>query len=1659
MNHSLRSRFTLLVLALLATTALRAQCPNPPTADAGPDQTITCVMPSVVLVGSSNTPDAAFSWTGPNGFASTGATVTAPMGGTYTLTVTDPATGCSATDQVLVISNLLLPAVTPIGGTLNCFASSITLGANTNAPSAAYAWSGPLGFTSSVANPIVNNPGNYTVTVTNQANGCTSSATVAVTQDVVPPTITLAPTHTLTCSRPSVLLSPTTTVFNPTWAWGSPNGFVSTQRAVTVSIPGAYTVTVVNSTNGCVNTATTNVVLDATPPDVAINVVPNAPGCGVRLEANSNTPNVTYRWRDINLGLVLVQKHLYPNAAGTYTVTVTGANGCSTTASQVVTTPSPVRAYLSAPNVNICPGGSATLVPIANAPYTWSTGQPDSVLVVRPTVTTTYTITATAAGGCAATATATVTVLTPVAVGMTSMSSCAGGGSGLIIPSLLGDRPPYTFSWSHGVTTLLADNLPPGTYTVTVTDATGCTNTASATVGQIAPPNILVQTSFVQCGGTTGNISVSVTPPVSLPMSFSWQGPTGPLSNFTPELTNVPVGTYTVTVRDGTGCSSTRTIQLTSTLLFSLAPQGACNGANGSIQVTVGNGTAPYTYGINGVGGNGSGNVFSISNLPPDLYQVVVTDASGCSGTASAAVGNVVNLQATIVNSCTPQAGIRLTAAQAGAPYTFDWAHLPGNNDPQDLDNLAPGTYTVTATSLSGCSETQEVQVIQGNALQLSITTINTACFGGSDGRLDLTVTGGTPPFFYQWSNGTTSEDIANLSAGKYTVTVADNGGCSTTATATVNQPASIQTDVSTTPSACGGVATGTASVNLAGGIPPYIYLWSNGNTTQNLTNLAPGTYRLTVTDANGCTTVATAVVGQSANIIITPTVTHVSCFGGNNGRIVLAIAGGTPPYTYQWNNGATTQNQNNLVAGTYVVTVRDVNNCATTQAITVTQPSALEITVTATPIFCNGMAGGDIISTVRGGTPPFTYIWNNGVNTANQQFVAAGTYSVTVRDNNGCSALTSVTISQPLPLEILVIQCENSVTVQATGGNAPYLYRWDNGATSTNLTLQAGTYNLTVTDERGCTASKQVWVSPDPAPCTVIKGSVRMDNNGNCQAEPTEPGLSPWFIHARRSDGTVFWAMTDANGQYLMRVTTGSYDVTALPQGGSNAQLCANLFSAVLPQVGGIATVDFSAKKQPLCPQMTVDISTARLRRCFSNNYYVVRCCNNGLSPATNAYVDVTLDPFLVFQSAGKPSQNLGNNRYRFQLGTVQPNTCQSFNLFVTVSCNAVLGQSHCSEAHVYPDTTCANFNAQWSGAQVSLKARCAPDSVRFVLKNTGRNTMTQPLEYIVIEDGIMARMGMSSTPLDAGDSMIVAVPANGRTWRLEAKQEPFAPFNQRPSAAIEGCRIGNGFFSTGFMSQFPISSSGPWEDVDCTPNTGAYDPNDKAALPTGYGPNRNILPGTELEYRIRFQNTGTDTAFNVVIRDTLSPWLDRLSLRPGPGSHPYEFELTGEGILVFAFPNIMLPDSNVNLLLSQGFVSYRINALDSLALPQSLTNRAAIYFDFNDPIITNTTQHRVADNFIQVGLWEPRQPTYAVRVQPQPMREAARISIEKAPTYGDYHLQVFDLRGTLVRSIQAGAPQFEVAKGDLEAGLYLFRVSLEGELVGSGKLVVLGE
>ncbi|MBK9336065.1 MAG: hypothetical protein IPM98_05570 [Lewinellaceae bacterium] len=635
----------------------------------------------------------------------------------------------------------------------------------------------------------------------------------------------------------------------------------------------------------------------------------------------------------------------------------------------------------------------------------------------------------------------------------------------------------------------------------------------------------------------------------------------------------------------------------------------------------------------------------------------------------------------------------------------------------------------------------------------------------------------------------------------------------------------------------------------------------------------------------------------------------------------------------------------------------------------------------------------------------------------------APGIYFVFVQNlENGCVAVAEVEVLQDIDLIVAsTLVCEETISVSPAGGVQPYTYVWSNGQTGPSVTfLPPGTYMVTISDATGCMTIYTTNLPANAPPCTRITGKITYDENTNCQKDTLEAGQKNWFVTAQGAGGT-FYGLSDANGDYTVWALPGDYTVSVAAI-FPNTVFCGNDFPASLLSAGDVDTVDFLVQlTNPDCPLLTVNLTTPLLRRCFSNNYYTIQYCNVGPELVHGAYVTLELDPSLVFFSASIPIINLGNNTYRFNLGSVPAGLCGTFKVQVQVSCNALPGQTHCSEARIYPDSICDPANPLWSGAQLEVKSECVGDSLHFILKNIGLGDMSQELEYIVIEDGIMLRTN-TAPALPAGGEMQVTVPANGATWRIEAEQEPFSPRPTQPVLSV----------------------------------VGSYDPNDKQGFPVGYGPDHYVRPGTELEYLIRFQNTGTDTAFTVVIRDTLSEWLDPLTVRPGASSHGYRFDLTGAGILIFDFQNILLPDSNVNEPASHGFVQFRISPRTDVPLETNILNHAAIYFDFNDPIITNTTQHRIGENFLTVGLWQPLRPEYAVQVAPHPLTEASWVTIPGAPESGDYRLYVFDLTGRSVQEITADTPQFLLQKDALTTGMYLFRVERDGLLLGSGKLVV---
>ncbi|MBK8192273.1 MAG: T9SS type A sorting domain-containing protein [Lewinellaceae bacterium] len=570
------------------------------------------------------------------------------------------------------------------------------------------------------------------------------------------------------------------------------------------------------------------------------------------------------------------------------------------------------------------------------------------------------------------------------------------------------------------------------------------------------------------------------------PYTYLWSN-----GSTTQDLTNVAAGTYCVTVSDAAGCTATvcATVQnIGGPTLTTTVANATCGMSNGGVDLTVTGGATPYTY----LWSNGS-TTQDLTNVAAGTYCVTVSDAAGCTATVCATVQNIggPTLTTTVTNTTcgASNGGVDLTVTGGATPYTYLWSN---GSTTQDLVNVFAGTYCVTVTDAGGCTATVCATVNSINGPDLSTVVVNTSC-GGSTGGINLTVTGGTTPYNYLWSNGLTTQDLTNLSAGTYCVTVTDGSGCTATTCATVNNNDGPTLATVVTNATC-NAANGGVDLTVNGGTSPFNYLWSNGNTTQDLTNVSAGTYCVTVTDKNGCTATTCATVNAPGGPVLTTSVIHTAC-GASNGSIDLTVNSGQTPYTYLWSNGSTTQDLTNLAAGTYCVTVTDATGCTATTCATVNSTGGPSLTASLTSPICNE-SNGAINLTVAGGTMPYTYLWSNGISTEDQSNLAAGTYSVIVTDANNCSAVQSYTLIcvppsgcadfKAIAAQLCAPTCgaiNGKIIVQLNGGIPVYNYNWTNITTGTSgngnsatkpimiTGLASGAYQITITDGQGCTA------------------------------------------------------------------------------------------------------------------------------------------------------------------------------------------------------------------------------------------------------------------------------------------------------------------------------------------------------------------------------------------------------------------------------------------------------------------------------------------------------------------------------------------------------------------------------------------------------------
>jgi len=674
--------------------------------------------------------------------------------------------------------------------------------------------------------------------------------------------------------------------------------------------------------------------------------------------------------------------------------------------------------------------GSTTLG-CSNLNYLWSgpggfSSTQQNPIVNPYTAPGTYTVTVTDANKCTSTSSVNLGQPQALTASATAGNATCGLANGSVNLTVTGGTLPYSYNWSNGAASEDLANVAAGTYTVTVTDFNSCSATATATVNSTGGPTatITAQTNVACFGNSTGTATVTHTGGTPV-YSYLWN--TTPAQS-TVTATGLAAGTYSVTVTDANTCTAAANVTITQPAqalsAVAIAGNATCSLANGSVNLTVTGGTPSYTYAWS----NGA-NTEDLANVSVGTYTVTVIDSKACQALASATVNSLSGPLATITSqtnvSCYGNStGNATVSVSGGTPgYTYLWSTTPAQST-ATATGLAAGTYSVTVTDANTCTATTNVTITQPAQALSAVAIASNATCGLANGSVNLTVTGGTPSYTYAWSNAANTEDLANVTAGTYIVTITDAKNCLATASATVNSASgSTATITAQTNVSCYGTNTGSATVSISGGTPGYTYLWNTApaQTTATATGLAAGTYSVTVTDANTCTATAGVTITQPAQALTAMgTATQASC-GLANGAINLTVAGGTPLYSYAWSNGANTEDLVNVVAGTYTVTVMDAGGCSATATVTVNNIDGPVLSITAyTNVSCYEDYTGSVTVSVTGGTPGYNYLWNTvpAQTTATASGLSAGTYTVVVSDAGGCSASTSVTIAQDLAIQ-----------------------------------------------------------------------------------------------------------------------------------------------------------------------------------------------------------------------------------------------------------------------------------------------------------------------------------------------------------------------------------------------------------------------------------------------------------------------------------------------------------------------------------------------------------------------------------------------------------------------------------------------------------------
>jgi len=1193
---------------------------------------------SIDLTVSGGTTTYTYAWTAssggvvPSGQASN-QDLTGLVIGNYSVTIKD-ANNCTTTNSASISQPSSALATSSTKVDVKCFGNatgSIDLNVSGGTAGYTYSWTASSG--GSVPSGQANSQdltgivaGNYSVVATD-ANGCTSTNSTTVSQ----PSSAISSSKTqlnVDCfgnSTGSIDLTVSGGTTGYTYSWSASSGGIvpsgqTNSQDLTGLKPGVYNVTITDASSCSASNSATitqpSSALASTKTQTDVSCFGNSSGA-IDLTVTGGTTAYSYLWTATGTGVIPSgqsgNQDLTNLVAGNYSVTITDANGCKTTNSATITQPSAALAA-SKTQVNVlCFGNSTGSIDLTVSggttaySYAWTASGGGSVPTgqsgnqdLTGLVAGNYSAVVTDAKGC--TTTNNTTISQPSAALQTSRTQvnvlCFGNSTGSIDLTVSGGTTGYTYSWTASsggtIPSGQANNqdltgLTSGVYTVSVTDGNGCKSTNNTTITQpsAALTSSKTQVNVLCNGNSTGSIDLTVSGGTTA-YSYSWTAsgggsvPSGQSGN--QDLSGLVAGTYNVTVTDANGCTTTNSANITqpSAPLQNSKTQinVLCFGnATGSIDLSVSGGTTAYSYSWTASGGgsipSGQAGNQDLSGLVAGTYNVVVTDANGCTSNNSAIISQPsaalqsTKTQVNVLCFGNATGSIDLSVSGGTAAYSYSWVASAGGNIPsgqstnQDLTSLVAGTYTVDITDASGCKTSNSANIFQPTAkLASTVNQVNVLCYGNNTGSINLTVTGGTTGYQFLWAatNGgiiplgqSTNQNLSALVSGTYTITITDANGCITTNTTDIFQPLGPLTRSRTQVNIlCFSNSTGSIDLVVSGGTPNYTYQWNSGDITKNISGKKAGFYKVTITDNNKCVFVDSTVLTEPlAPLTSTLTMVPVNCFGGSDGTTDLTVLGGTAPYTYAWSNSQNSQDLSGISLGTYSVITSDNNNCLLHDTIFVSQPNApLSSGITHNDVKCFGGNSGNADLTLNGGTTPYTYNWSNTSTNEDISTLTFGRYTVLVTDKNLCTLRDTVDIGQPTaPLSSIInakdVNCfggvDGNVSLTIAGGTVPYAYSWSNGAVTKNINnIVLGKYKVVVTDFNNCVLKDSITVNQPLAPlnATHIIADAKCNGSSDGGINLTVTGGTTPYLYSWNNSKTTEDNSGIKAGKYVVTIT-----------------------------------------------------------------------------------------------------------------------------------------------------------------------------------------------------------------------------------------------------------------------------------------------------------------------------------------------------------------------------------------------------------------------------------------------------------------------------------------------------------------------------------------